>query len=100
MESSTNSEVDAASPSRFRYRERDGVVWGDYEGDTVTFGRFVGTRVGDELSIAFVHVVQRDGAVVAGTGGSVIEVSDSGVRLVENFRVGEVDHVSVCVEVD
>ncbi|GAB3040332.1 hypothetical protein GCM10027052_21700 [Parafrigoribacterium mesophilum] len=44
MESSTNSIVDATSASHFRYFERDGVVWGDYDGDTVTFGHFVGAR--------------------------------------------------------
>jgi hypothetical protein len=98
MESSTNSEVNPASPSRFRYHERHGVIWGDYEGDTVTFGQFVGTRVGNELSVSFAHVLVGDGAVVTGTSGSVVESTDGGVRLVENFRIGDVDHVSICVE--
>ncbi|MCU1530368.1 MAG: hypothetical protein JWP75_4131 [Frondihabitans sp.] len=99
MESSTNSPVDPTSPSRFWYFERDGVIWGEYRGDTVVFGRFVGTRVDDALSVSFVHVMVADGAVVTGTGGSVVEATDSGVRLVERFQIDDVDHVSICVEV-
>jgi hypothetical protein len=98
MESSTHSTVNPDAPSRFRYSERDGVIWGEYDGDTVTFGRFVGTRVHNSLTVSFVHVMAADGTVVAGTGGSVIEASGGGVRLVEHFRVDGVDHVSVCVE--
>jgi hypothetical protein len=99
MESSTNSAVDPASPSRFQYFERDGVIWGDYDGDTVTFGRFVGTRVGNQLSVSFAHVMVSDAAVVTGTSGSVVEATADGIRLIENFRIGDVDHVSICVEV-
>ena len=98
MESSTNSAVDPESPSTFDYFERDGVIWGEYVGDTVTFGRFVGTRVGDELSVSFVHVLTDGHTVVSGTGGSVVEATLDGVRLVERFRIGDVDHVSICVE--
>ncbi|MCU1422528.1 MAG: hypothetical protein JWN36_2179 [Microbacteriaceae bacterium] len=98
MESSTNSPVDPDSPSTFDYFERDGVIWGDYDGDTVTFGRFVGTRVGNELSVSFAHVLIDGGVVVSGTSGSVVESTDDGVRLVERFRIDDVEHVSVCVE--
>jgi hypothetical protein len=98
MTSSTNSAVNASSPSTFSYFERDGVIWGDYEGDTVTFGRFVGTRVGDELAVSFAHVLVSDLSVVTGSSGSVVESSDDGIRLVENFRIGDQDHVSICVE--
>ena len=100
MESSTNSPVDPDSPSRFRYFERDGVIWGDYDGDTVTFGRFVGTRVGDDLSVSFVHVMVDGSGVVAGTGASRVEATAGGVRLVEDFRIDDVDHVSICIESD
>ncbi len=99
MTSSSNSAVDPASPSRFTYSERDGVIWGNYEGDTVTFGRFVGTRIGDELSISFAHVLSSENAVVTGTSGSRVEVGTEGLRLVESFQVDGVEHVSVCVEV-
>jgi hypothetical protein len=99
MASSTNSVVDPASPSTFRYFERDGVVWGEYEGGTVSFGRFVGTRVGNELQISFAHVTLGDERVVSGTSRSDVEPQpDGSVRLVERFRVGDADHVSVCVE--
>ncbi|HMH57926.1 MAG TPA: hypothetical protein VK537_01970 [Galbitalea sp.] len=99
MESSTNSAVDSNSPSSFQYFERDGVIWGDYDGDTVVFGRFVGTRVGNELSVSFAHVMAADGLVVTGTSGSVVEATSAGIRLVESFRIDDVDHVSICVEV-
>jgi hypothetical protein len=99
MESSTNSAVDPNSPSSFQYFERDGVIWGDYDGDTVTFGRFVGTRVGNELSVSFAHVMVTDGRVVTGTSGSVVEATADGIRLVENFTIDDVNHVSICVEV-
>jgi len=100
MESSSASAVDPAAPSRFRYAERDGVVWGDYTGDTVTFGRFVGKRTGDALSVSFAHVLVRDASVVTGSSESTVESCDGGgLRLVERFRIDGVDHVSVCVEV-
>ena len=99
MASSTNSPVDPASPSVFRYFERDGVIWGDYDGDTVDFGRFVGTRVGNALSVSFAHTMAHDGTVVAGTGGSVVDAGPEGIRLIERFQIGDVEHVSICVEV-
>jgi hypothetical protein len=99
MESSSNSAVDPSSPSSFQYFERDGVIWGDYDGDTVTFGRFVGTRVANQLSVSFVHVMTADGRVVTGASGSTVEAAAEGLRLVENFTIDGVDHVSICVEV-
>jgi hypothetical protein len=99
MESSSNSAVDPNSPSSFQYFERDGVIWGDYDGDTVTFGRFVGTRVGNQLSVSFAHVMAADGRVITGASGSVVEATTEGIRLVENFTIDDVDHVSICVEV-
>ena len=98
MESSTNSAVDPSSPSSFQYFERGGVIWGDYDGDTVTFGRFVGTRVGNQLSVSFAHVMAADGRVITGTSGSVVEATIEGIRLVESFTIDDVDHVSICVE--
>jgi hypothetical protein len=98
MTSSTNSPVDPASPSRFHYSERDGVIWGDYVGDT--FGRFVGTRTGDVLQVSFVHQLLDGGTVVSGTGGSRVELDGRGRRrLVEEFEIDGDDHISICVEV-
>jgi hypothetical protein len=99
MVTSTNSAVNPNSPSSFQYFERDGVIWGDYDGDTVTFGRFVGTRIGNQLSVSFAHVMADDGRVITGTSGSVVEATTDGIRLVENFTIDDVDHVSICVEV-
>ena len=62
MVSSTASRVDPDAPTRFRYSEADGVVWGEYTGDTVTDGRFVGTRAGDRLEVSFTHALVAGGA--------------------------------------
>jgi hypothetical protein len=99
MVSSTASEVDAASPTVFDYHERDGMVWGEYEGDTVRIGRFVGTRAEQRISIRFTHVVDATGEVVGGAAESRIEPHVDGLRLVEDFRTADGDQVSVCVEV-
>lgn len=98
LQSSTNSRVDPDAPSVFDYHEQDGIVWGDYRGDTVTFGRFVARRVGDVIDVAFVHRLVSTGEVVSGDSTSSIEVGDDGLRLVERFRIDGVDHESVCVE--
>jgi hypothetical protein len=99
MVSSTASEVDPSSPTIFDYHERDGMVWGEYEGDTVRIGRFVGTRVDRRISIRFTHVVAATGVVVSGAAESRIEQHDDGLRLVEDFRTAEGDQVSVCVQI-
>jgi hypothetical protein len=99
MVSSTASKVDPASPTVFDYHERDGMVWGEYEGDTVRIGRFVGTREERRISIRFTHVVDATGEVVGGAAESRIEPYADGLRLVEDFRTPEGDQVSVCVEI-
>jgi hypothetical protein len=99
MISSTASRVDPDHPTRFRYREADGVVWGEYRGDTVTEGRFVGTRTADVLEVAFVHAAVVGGRVVRGEARSRIEQTSRGLRLVEDFEVDGAPQVSVCAEV-
>lgn len=99
MISSTTSAVDHDAPSVFHYFEKDGAVWGDYLGDTVTFGRFVGTRTGDTISIHFVHVLVKDGSVVTGSGDSTIEQDESGLRLVEHYEMHGEPQLSICAEV-
>ncbi|MGP6169854.1 hypothetical protein ACTU6V_01445 [Microbacterium sp. A204] len=99
MISSTTSVVDPDAPSTFRYFEKDGAVWGDYFGDTVTFGRFVGTRTGNVISIHFVHVLVADGTVVTGSGDSDIEQDESGLRLIEHYEMHGKPQLSVCAEV-
>lgn len=99
MISSTTSVVSADAPSVFRYFERDGVIWGDYTGDTVTFGQFVGTRTGNVISINFVHVLVADGSVVTGSGDSDIEQDESGLRLIEHYEMFGKPQLSVCAEV-
>ncbi|WP_226899533.1 hypothetical protein [Nonomuraea phyllanthi] len=101
MVSSTASAVDQDSPTEFRYREEDGVVWGSYTGDTVTQGRFVGTRDGELVSISYVHALKA-GGTAGGQSSSRIETADDGLlRLVEEFSFDGDDtvHVSVCREV-
>ena len=99
MVSSTASRVDPDAPTRFRYSEADGVVWGEYAGDTVTTGRFVGSRSGSRLEVAFVHALVAGGPPVSGTAVSRIERSADGLRLVEDFEAGGQPQVSVCAEV-
>lgn len=99
MVSSTASRVDPEAPTRFRYHEASGVIWGDYAGDTVSEGRFVGTRDGDRVTVSFVHALAGDGALVVGEASSRIEVGASGLRLVEDFEVDGKPQVSVCAEV-
>ena len=99
MVSSTASRVDPSAPTRFEYHEADGMVWGEYAGDTVRAGRFVGTRAGERLQVAFVHVSVRGGEPVTGDAVSRIERgADGALRLVEDFEVDGVAQVSVCVE--
>lgn len=99
MVSSTASRVDPDAPTRFRYHEASGVIWGDYTGDTVSEGRFVGTRDTDRITVSFVHALVGDGALVAGGASSRIEVGPTGLRLVEDFHVDGKPQVSVCAEV-
>lgn len=100
MESSTASRVDPDAPSRFFYSEHEGVVWGSYTGDTVTEGRFVGRRDGQRLDISFVHALVAGGDPVSGTSVSRIDdTGTTGLRLVEDFEVAGVSHVSICTEV-
>ena len=99
--SSTASGVEPEAPTRFAYHEADGVVWGEYRGDTVREGRFVAVRRGDEIDVSFVHALLA-GDVVAGAATSRIEADPELpglLRLVEDFEVDGVWHRSVCAEV-
>lgn len=99
MVSSTASRVDARTPTVFCYHEDSGLVWGDYHGDTVEMGRFVGRRVGFDVQIAFSHVLASTGDVITGDAVSRVRwAADGALELVEKFgHQGE--HVSVCREV-
>jgi hypothetical protein len=100
MVSSTASRVDPDAPTRFRYAEAEGVVWGEYTGDTVTVGRFAGVRTGDRLEVSFVHTLVAGGAPVRGTAVSRIEEGRDGLlRLVEEFEADGRPQTSVCQEV-
>ncbi|MFC4535460.1 hypothetical protein [Sphaerisporangium dianthi] len=101
MVSSTASEVDADEPTRFRYEEANGVIWGGYTGDTVVQGRFVGTRDGDLIELTYAHAL-KSGARATGRSTSRIEtLPDGRLRLVEEFAFDGDDtpQVSVCEEV-
>ena len=99
MVSSTASRVDPDAPTRFRYSEANGVVWGEYTGDTVSTGRFVGSRDGSRLEVAFVHALVGGGAPVSGPAVSRIERVGDGLRLVEDFEAHGEPQVSICAEV-
>lgn len=98
MASSTASVVDPSDPSRFRYHELDGTIWGNYTGGTVKNGRFIGIRSGNDLTVSFVHTVLETNKQVLGTSNSRIEQGATGLKLVEEFQVGPEHHVSVCVD--
>lgn len=101
MVSSTASAVDPSAPTEFAYSEADGVVWGDYRGDTVIHGRFVGTRSGDQVVISYVHALKA-GGTAGGQSTSRVETEEDGrLRLVEEFRFDGDDttHISICTEV-
>jgi hypothetical protein len=99
MESSTASTVDASAPTRFWYSENGGLVWGNYVGDTVTEGRFVGERRGRTLTVQFVHTLAADGSHVSGSSTSRIDGDPGDLRLVEDFVIDGHQHVSVCTQV-
>lgn len=99
MVSSTASVVDADAPTVFHYHQDGSLVWGEYTGDTVSAGRFVGEMVDDQVRVAFAHALAADGTVVRGEAVSRAEIDEAGrIRLVEDFAVDGIDHVSVCVQ--
>ncbi|MFC4224194.1 hypothetical protein [Lysinibacter cavernae] len=100
MVSSTTSAVDPNAPTVFRYFEENGVLWGDYTGDTVLTGRFAGQRTGDTATIFFTHR-STDQSLRSGSATSVISrASDGALRLTEfyQFTPGK-DEFSVCQEI-
>jgi hypothetical protein len=99
MESSTASAVDASAPTRFWYSENDGLVWGNYVGDTVTEGRFVGERRDRTLTVHFIHTLKSDGSHVGGSSTSRIDGEPGALRLIEDFVIDGAEHVSVCTQV-
>jgi len=99
MVSSTASRVDPDRPTEFRYHQQGQLTWGEYTGDTVTQGRFVGAFDGEVLAISFAHELAADRSVVRGSAESRVEVREGIVHLVETFFVDGVEHESVCVEV-
>ncbi|SEF00755.1 hypothetical protein [Ruania alba] len=100
MVSSTASRVDPESPTEFTYHQDGPLLWGEYLGDTVTRGRFVGTLAADELDISFAHARRADGSVVHGRATSRVERrQDALLYLVESFEADGVPHESVCVQV-
>jgi hypothetical protein len=100
MVSSTASTVNAASPTHFDYHQAGALVWGEYEGDTVSAGRFVGRVTGHRVEVSFAHAVVDGGSVVTGSAVSVIEARDDGLLyLIEDFEKDGRMHRSVCVQV-
>lgn len=101
MISSSGSAVSDEQPSRFRYHQDGAMIWGEYAGDTVAVGRFVGRREGDTLTVCFTHSpASGDGGVVMGVARSVLRRGDDGrLYLDETFEKDGHTHESACVEV-
>jgi hypothetical protein len=99
LEHSSASTV-SATPTRFDFHERDGIVWGEYRGDTVTTGYSVGVRDGDALDEHFVHELVATGETLSGTSSTRVGVRPDGrLELVEEFVLDGVPGRSVCVQV-
>ena len=100
LQSSSASAVQAEAPTRFRYFEEDGVIWGDYAGDTVKLGKFTGKRNGPRIELAYSHS-NIAGDVIFGNAHSEISVDPSGkLRLTEHFKgVDGTDQLSICCEI-
>ncbi|WP_416443643.1 hypothetical protein AB3K78_12285 [Leucobacter sp. HNU] len=98
MLSSSTSAV-AAEPTRFSYFENDGVVWGDYAGDTVVEGRFAGVREGDTVRLSYNHR-SASGALTHGNAVTVVSrTADGALRLTEFYASAAGPEASACVEV-
>jgi hypothetical protein len=100
MISSTASEVSADDPTQFVYEEEDGVIWGSYTGDTVTQGRFVGTRDEDRIELMYVHALKAGGRAAGRSTSRIEPLPDGRLRLVEHFQFDGDDtpQISVCEE--
>lgn len=98
---SSGSQVSTTSPTRFRYHQHGQMIWGEYFGDTVAVGRFVGRRDGDVLSIRFAHRPLSGADVVLGTAQSTIQRNnDGGLELFETFEKNGEPHISICGEAE
>ncbi|MBH0054040.1 hypothetical protein I6E74_07640 [Salinibacterium sp. SWN139] len=99
--SSSGSAVSTESPTRFRYHQDGHMIWGQYYGDTVSVGRFVGRRSGNVVSISFAHRLVSGGEVVLGHAESTIQWNAEGtLELYETFDKDGQPQVSICVEAD
>jgi len=77
------------------------MVWGEYFGDTVALGRFVGRRDGDAVSIRFAHRLAASEEVVLGDAHSTIRWNADGkLELYETFEKNGAAQVSICVEAE
>ena len=100
MVSSTASVVSDLAPTRFHYSEREGVVWGEYRGDTVTEGRFCGSRDGHTLQVAFVHRSTAGGLVSGEATSTISREADGRLLLTEDFAGADGSpQISVCREI-
>lgn len=99
MVSSTASRVDPDSPTEFSYHQQGKLVWGEYHGDTVTQGRFVGSFDGEVLKISFAHELVANLEVATGSAQSRVEERDGVTHLIETFYINGTEHESVCIEI-
>ncbi|MCC5578318.1 MULTISPECIES: hypothetical protein [Microtetraspora] len=101
MVSSTASAVDPDGPTEFVYKEEDGIIWGDYVGDTVVHGHFVGTREADRIELTYIHQLKSGGRAGGRSASRIETLPDGRLHLIEEFQFegDDTKHVSVCAEV-
>lgn len=83
---SNSGDGEVSARTVFRYHERDGLVWADYEGGEIALGRLVGTRTSDRLDFRYVHVAV-DGTTSSGHCTAELEIlTDGRIRSRESWQ--------------
>lgn len=101
MVSSTSSVVDQAAPTVFNYWEDNGLIWGDFDGDTVRQGRLTGLRSGDTFTLRFI-LENKAGGFTQGEAVTKISFDESGkMILTEDFKSADgAPQQSICRELE
>ena len=78
-------EGEATDATVFEYHERDGTVWGRYEGGAVRLGFLVGTRDGDRLDFRYSQLNENGETSNGHCATSISTLGDGRLRLDEDW---------------